>query len=172
MANNENHSKKHRIYLKATRQWMEVPETFYREHTRFYDAFRKKAQFHGQCVCPKNKFWLCDGYCFNCEFRRGGGMLSLDFSSGNEDGDTCTPLDSIPDKSPLLDEIICNRATLEQLFKRLQDLMPEAEKIARLRLQNMSDKAIADLLGVKRTTFRSRLSKAKEILAAEYPDFF
>ena len=119
MAKLENQSKKHRIYLKVNRQWVEVSETVYREHTRFYDAFRKKAQFHDQCVYPKNKFWLCDGDCFNCEFRRGGDMRSLDFASENEDGGTCTPLDSIPDKSPLLDEIICDRASLEQLFKHL-----------------------------------------------------
>lgn len=99
-------------------------------------------------------------------------MLSLDFTSENEDGDTCTPLDAIPDKSPLLDEIICDRAALEQLFSRLQELMPEAEEIGRLRLQNMSDETIADILGIKRTTFHSRLAKAKDILAAEYPDFF
>lgn len=171
MAINENQCK-HRIYLKSTRQWVEVSETVYREHTRFYDAFRKKAQYHGQCICPKNKFWLCDGDCCNCEYRRGGDMLSLDFTSENEDGDTCTPQDTIPDDSPLLDEIVCDRATLEQLFSRLQELMPEAEEIGRLRLQNMSDEAIADLLGIKRTTFRSRLAKAKDILAAEYPDFF
>ena len=30
----------------------------------------------------------------------------------------------------------------------------------------------ADIIGIKRTTFRSRLSKAKAILAEEYPDFF
>lgn len=172
MASNENQSKTHRIYLKSTRQWVEVSETVYREHTRYYDAFRKKAQYHGQCICPKNKFWLCDGDCCNCEFRRGGDMLSLDFTSENEDGDACTPLDAIPDKSPLLDEIICDRAALEQLFSRLQKLMPEAEEIGRLRLQNMSDEAIADILDIKRTTFRSRLARAKDILAAEYPDFF
>lgn len=171
MAINENECK-HRIYLKATRHWMDVSETVYREHNRFYDAFRKKAQYHGQCICPKNKFWLCDGDCCNCEYRRGGDMLSLDFTSENEDGDTCTTQDAIPDDSPLLDEIVCDKATLEQLFSRLQELMPEAEEIGRLRLEDMSDEAIADLLGIKRTTFRSRLAKAKDILAAEYPDFF
>ena len=171
MAINENQCK-HHIYLKATRQWVEVSETVYREHSRFYDAFRKKAQYHGQCICPKNKFWLCDGDCCNCEYRRGGDMLSLNFTSENEDGDTCTPQDAIPDNSPLLDEIVCDKATLEQLFSRLQELMPKAEEIGRLCLQDMSDEAIADLLGIKRTTFRSRLAKAKNILADEYPDFF
>ena len=86
-------------------------------------------------------------------------MLSLHFTSENEDGDTCTPQDAIPDDSPLLDEIVCDKTTLEKLFSRLQELMPEAEEIA-------------GHLGIKRTTLRSRLAKAKDILAEEYPDFF
>lgn len=96
MANNANQSKTYRIYLKATKEWVEVPEEFYREQTSYYDTFRKKAQYHGQCICPKSKFWLCDGDCFNCEFRRAGDMLSLDYENENEDGDTCSPLDSVP----------------------------------------------------------------------------
>ena len=51
----------YRIYLKAPRQWVEVSEEYYRDHTRYHDALRKRQQSHGQCVCPKNKFWLCDG---------------------------------------------------------------------------------------------------------------
>ena len=50
--------------------------------------------------------------------------------------------------------------------------MPEAEEIGRLRMNDLSDEAIADIIGIKRTTFRSRLAKAKVILAEEYPDFF
>ena len=72
MANNANQSKTYRIYLKSTKEWVEVPEEFYREQKSYWDAFRKKAQYHGQCICPKSKFWLCDGDCFNCEFRRAG----------------------------------------------------------------------------------------------------
>lgn len=53
MANNANQSKTYRIYLKATKEWVEVPEEFYREQTSYYDTFRKKAQYHGQCICPK-----------------------------------------------------------------------------------------------------------------------
>lgn len=79
MQNNVNQSKKFRIYLKSSRQWVEVSEEVYREHYRYYDAFRKRHQAHGQCACPKNKFWLCDGDCLTCEFRRAGDMLSLDY---------------------------------------------------------------------------------------------
>lgn len=172
MSNNANQSKTHRIYLKYTKEWVEVPEEYYREHTRYYDAFRKKAQYHGQCACPKNKFWLCDGDCYFCEFRRAGDMLSLDYESENEDGDSASMLDSTPDSAPLVDEVVCDKATLDQLFDRLSELMPQAEEIGRLRMQNLSDEEIADIIGVKRTTFRSRLSKAKAILAEEYPDVF
>lgn len=44
MKKNDNQSKTYRIYLKSTKEWVEVPEDYYREHTRYYDAFRKKAQ--------------------------------------------------------------------------------------------------------------------------------
>ena len=81
-------------------------------------------------------------------------------------------LDSIPDEAPLLDEIVSDTATLQQLFERLRELMPEAEEIGRLRMAGLSDDAIADAIGIKRTTFRSRLKKAKEMLAPDYPDFF
>ena len=172
MSKNANSSKAYRIYLKSTKEWVEVPEEFYREQTSYYDTFRKKAQYHGQCTCPKNKFWLCDGDCFNCEFRRAGDMLSLDYENENEDGDSVSPLDSIPDSAPLVDEVVSDRDALNQLFERLAELMPEAEEIGRLRMNGLSDEAIADIIDIKRTTFRSRLAKSKSVLAEEYPDFF
>jgi DNA-directed RNA polymerase specialized sigma24 family protein len=170
MQNKDNQSK--RIYLKATRQWVEVSEEYYRDHTRYHDALRKRQQSHGQCVCPKNKFWLCDGDCLTCEFRRAGDMLSLDYTVENEDGDACSPLDNLADPAPSIEEIICDKAELDQLFARLNELMPEAVEIGRLRQDGLSDEAIAEIIGIKRTTFLSRLKKAKEQLATEFPDRF
>lgn len=170
MQNKDNQSK--RIYLKATRQWVEVSEEYYRDHTRYHDALRKRQQSHGQCVCPKSKFWLCDGDCLTCEFRRAGDMLSLDYTVENEDGNACSPLDKLADPAPSIEEIICDKAELDQLFARLNELMPEAVEIGRLRQDGLSDEAIAEMIGIKRTTFLSRLKKAKEQLAAEFPDRF
>ncbi|NLM08051.1 MAG: bacterio-opsin activator [Clostridiales Family XIII bacterium] len=162
----------YRIYLKATRQWVKVSEEYYRNHTRYHDALRKRQQSHGQCVCPKNKFWLCDGDCLTCEFRRAGDMLSLDYTVENEDGDACSPLDNLADPAPSIEEIICDKAELDQLFARLNELMPEAVQIGKLRQDGLSDEAIAEIIGIKRTTFLSRLKKAKEQLATEFPDRF
>ena len=54
----------------------------------------------------------------------------------------------------------------------MNELMPEAVEIGKLRQQGLSDSAIADALGIKRTTFLSRLKKAKILLEAAFPDFF
>ena len=170
MQNKDNQSK--RIYLKTTREWVEVSEEYYRDHTRYHDALRKRQQSHGQCVCPKNKFWLCDGDCLTCEFRRAGDMLSLDYTVENEDGDACSPLDNLADSAPSIEEIICDKAELDQLFARLNELAPEAMQIGKLRQEGLSDEAIAEIIGIKRTTFLSRLKKAKEQLATEFPDCF
>lgn len=172
MKKNVNQSKQYRIYLKATREWVEVSEEVYREHTRFHDAYRKRRQSHGQCTCPKNKFWLCDADCLTCEFRRAGDHISLDYTAENEDGDTCSPLDALADPTPSIEDVLCDRAELELLFERLNELMPEAVEIGRLREEGLTDEAIAEIIGIKRTTFRSRLAKTKEQLAAEFPDRF
>ena len=189
MKKHVNQSQPNRIYLKATREWVEVSEEVYREHTRFHDAFRKRHQSHGQCVCPKNKFWLCDADCgqcvcpknkfwlcdadcLTCEFRRAGDHISLDYTTENEDGDTCSPLDALADTAPSIEDVICDKAELDQLFARLNELMPEAQDIGKLRQKGLTDEAIAEVIGIKRTTFRSRLAKAKKQLAAEFPDRF
>ena len=99
-------------------------------------------------------------------------MLSLDYTVENEDGDACSPLDELADPAPSIEEIICDTAELDKLFARLSELMPEAIEIGRLRQEGLSDQAIADIIGIKRTTFLSRLKKAKETLSEEFPECF
>ena len=161
----------YRIYVKSTREWVEVPEELYREHVRHYDTFRKKQKGRGECACPKSRFWLCDGDCLACEFHHTS-MQSLDYTVENEDGDACSPLDRLCDPSPSIESVVCDSVELDRLFARLNELMPEAVEIGKLRQQGLSDSAIADALGIKRTTFLSRLKKAKLLLEAAFPDFF
>ena len=78
----------------------------------------------------------------------------------------------LEDPAPSIEEVICDKAELDQLFDRLNELMPEAVQIGKLRQEGLSDEAIAKIIGIKRTTFRSRLEKAKAQLAAEFPDRF
>lgn len=170
MKKNENNVK--RIYDKWTQTWFEVGPEQYEEFDRWRTNLRKREQYHHRCMCPRSKWWLCDGMCQDCEFHAPGDTLSLDMPISNEDGDEVSLLDILVDQAPTIESVICDKATLAQLFDRLAELMPEAEEIGRLRMDNLSDEEIADIIGIKRTTFRSRLSKAKAILAEEFPDFF
>lgn len=161
----------YRIYVKSAREWAPVPEELYREHVRYYDAFRKRKKSRGECACPKSRFWLCDGDCLVCEFRCSS-MDSLDFMTETEDGDAFSPLDRLCDPSPSIESVVCDKIELDRLFARLNELMPEAIEIGKLRQQGLSDSAISGALGIKRTTFLSRLKKVKALLEVEFPDFF
>ena len=81
-------------------------------------------------------------------------------------------MDTIADEGAAVSALIADRIVLEQLFKRLADLMPEAETIGELRMKGLSDEAIAKAIGIPRTTFLSRIKAAKKLLEKEYPDCF
>ena len=161
-----------RIYDKQTKTWFEVTPEQYKEFDTWRTNLRKREQYHHRCMCPRSKWWLCDGMCDDCEYHAPGDILSLDMPTSNDDGDEVTLLDMLEDPAPSIEEVICDKAELDQLYERLDQLMPEAVEIGRLRQKGLTDEAIAKIVGIKRTTFRSRLEKAKAQLAAEYPDRF
>ena len=161
-----------RIYDKQTKTWFEVTPEHYAEFDQWRTNKRKREQYHGRCMCPRNKWWLCDGMCDDCEFHAPGDVLSLDKPVSNDDGDEVTLLDTLVDPAPSIESILCDKAELDHLLARLDELMPEARKIGRLRLKGLTDEAIAEVIGIKRTTFRSRIAKAKKQLAPEYPNRF
>lgn len=167
MSIDENEKK---IYSKVQKQWFSVSEKFFRDYVKSNDSFRKKAQRHGCCKCPKDKWWLCDTDCANCEYQTAGDCLSLDFVYPNEIGEEITMLDMLDNPSECLEEIVTDKIILNQLFNHLAELMPEAKTIGELRSKGMTDSQIANTIGVKRTTFLSRLKKAREVLKQEYDD--
>ncbi len=170
MKKNENNVK--RIYDKQTKTWFEVSPEQYEEFDRWRTNLRKREQYHHRCMCPRSKWWLCDGMCQDCEFHAPGDTLSLDMPVANEEGDEVTLLDTLVDPAPTIESVISDKAELDQLFACLNELMPEAVEIGKLRQDGLSDEAIAKIIGIKRTTFLSRLKKAKEQLASEFPDRF
>lgn len=120
--------KTYRIYDKITKQWYEIPEDQYREYNRWRTALRKRMQYRGECFCPRSKWWLCDGNCLDCEFRNNT-IISLDDPLPDGEG---TLADYVPDNAPLIGEVLAEKAELDQLLERLQELMPEAKRIAEL----------------------------------------
>lgn len=167
-----NQSKPCRIFHKPSKTWFEVTPEQYAEYARWCTRIRKRMQYHGRCRCTRNKWWLCDGLCDDCEFHAPGDMHSLDKPICNDESDEITLLDTLIDPDPLIENIIANKDELKHLLDRLNELLPEAIEIGKLRRKGLTDELIAKQIGVKRTTFRSRISKARNQLAAEFPDRF
>ena len=104
-----NQSKPNTLYDKPTRMWFEVPADVYVSYVRECNTYRKKKQDHGLCSCPRNKWWLCDMVCMDCEFRKTD-AISLDAPQG-DDEDT-TLMDAIPDGRTLLEDDAADRDLL------------------------------------------------------------
>lgn len=169
MQKNDNQSY---IYIRSTHERIPVTQQEFNDYYRDINAFRKKQQRHGRCVCPERKRLDCDMDCVTCPFQRAGDGLSLDYIIVDDEGNEQAWVDTLADDSPLMDEIIADNQQLKQLFIRLKELMPEAIQIGELRLDGHTDIDIAKRIGICNTTFRSRLERVKKVLAQEFPEIF
>ncbi len=162
---NSQQTKEYVIYIPSTKQRIPVTKAVYDAYYQpIWSTFRK-AHRHDCCSCAGNKWWLCEGDCSSCRFHVAGDSLSLDYEQEILG-------DIHPDESADLDSIVIDRIIFEQLLKRLDELLPDGRRIGELRLAGYTDGAIADIIGVPRTTFLYRIKKAEAQLREEYGDTF
>jgi len=95
--------------------------------------------------------------CLTCPFRRAGNVCSTDEIACEIDGAEICYLDTLYDDSPLIDDMIANSAELQLLFERLQELMPQAVEIGKLRLLGHTNVSIAKKLDMQTTSSSSRI---------------
>lgn len=167
----QTNDKQHYIYLRSTRERIPCTEEEFHAYYHDIDLFRQKQQYRKQCVCPQKKWLECDMDCQTCPFRRND-VLSLDKPLETTEGEEMSLLDSIPDESPLISEIITNKDQLNQLFRRLKEVMPDALLVGPMRMQGQTDTEISKFLNVKQNTLFYRLKRAREIIEKEFPEFF
>lgn len=171
MKNNENQSKTKRIYDRGTGKWYDVSEEQYADYNRWHSRIMMRRQREGLCICPKSRLWVCDGVCDGCEFAREEYPVSLDYAI-EEDGELRFYLPGYGDPSQNVEETVLRKIEREEMLQKLKEIMPEAFVIGRLRLEGLTDREIADRLGIKRTTMIMRLKAAKKELRKYFPDFF
>ena len=128
------------------------------------DRIRKKAQYHGECACPRRYIWKCDGDCDLCDYCVREQLLSLDMEIENH-GNHFTD-----DAST--EEILMDKLLFAKLLARLEVLMPEAIEVGRLILDGESERSSLERLGMTRSTYRSRLKKVKKQLSDEFGKVF
>lgn len=174
MSNNE---KQYFIYIRSTKLRVYCTKQQFDDYYRDINAYRRTQMNHGRCVCPPSKRLWCDMDCSTCPYRTSGDISSLDDNLTDEDGDEMTWLDRLQEELPELqtpsfDNTIAERDELKSILARLSELMPQALEIGELRLQGLSEDAIADKIGTGRKTYAYRLKKAFSIMKEEFPEYF
>ena len=122
MANKENQSKQYRIYIKESKSWVDVNKEFYTDYYREINAYRKRQQEHGRCVCPASKRYLCDMDCMTCPYAKAGDQLSLDNTVSDGEGNEKSWLDDMPDESAAIAELMEDAELLRALYAKLNEL--------------------------------------------------
>lgn len=144
---NPNTNREYKVYLHSTKEWIPVTEEVYRVYYRDIWATRKRAQAHGQCMCPKSKTWMCDGDCLVCEFRSAGDNLSLDYTVEDGEGNQKSWADDLQDDTLDAQSIMEDRELLCALYQKLQELDPEGRRICELIMEGKSERDIASIMG-------------------------
>lgn len=169
---NQNQPSERAIYLKNLHQWVPVSKTDYDDYYRDINAYRRRQQEHGRCVCPASKRYLCDMDCCNCRYRKGGDELSLDYTIADEDGNEKSWLDDLPDDGPSAQSILEERELLDALMRKLNELEPDGRRICELLLQEKSEREIAAIMGIsQQSTINYKKRKAFETLRELLRDY-
>ena len=164
-------NKQYFIFTRAMKEPIPVTEEMFKEYFRDVDLYRRKQQRHGRCVCQKTKTLSCDMDCWTCPYSREGDTCSLDAETENNSG-VKERLDDLADEGPLMEDAVCDRDELIRLLDRIDELMPEARTIGKLREEGFTEDEIGERIGTGRKTYAYRLKQLKETLKEEFPEFF
>ncbi len=159
--------KQRKIYIRSTKQWVPVTEEVYREYYRPVWRTQKDAQKSGQCICPKDKLWVCDGDCTVCEYHTTGNTVSLDAPMENADGEKFSLLDTLEDPTSSFADVLVDRLLLEQLLDELEERDPEGKRICELIMEGQSEREAAVTLNMARSTFKRHWTAIKAELARQ-----
>ncbi len=169
---NQNQSDERSIYLKDLHQWVSVSKTDYDNFYRDINAYRRRQQEHGRCVCPASKRYLCDMDCWTCRFRKVGDELSLDSVISDDDGNEMSRLDILADDAPSALSILEERELLDALMSKLGELDPDGRRICELLLQDKSEREIAAIMGFsQQSTVNYKKRKVFETLREHLRDY-
>ena len=171
MANKDNQSKQYRIYIKESKSWVDVNKEFYTNYYRDINAYRKRQQEHGRCVCPASKRYLCDMDCLICPYAKASDQLSLDNTVSDSDGNEKSWLDDMPDESAAIAEVLEDAELLRALYAKLNELDPEGRLICQLVMQGKSERDCSKEMGLSRNTFVYRRDKLFKKLRSELKDY-
>lgn len=173
MTKQENQKLNHQpyIYVRSTNQQIPVTKQEFTDYYRPINAYRKRQQEHGRCICPKSQRLMCDMDCFTCPHQRVGDNLSLDYIIQDDEGNEKSWLDELQDDQPDVQSIMEEQELLDALYHCLEELAPESRRICQLIMAGKSEREAAADIGLTRSTFKRHWDKLKADLAESLKDY-
>ena len=132
-------------YIKVNHELIPVTEEVYQAYTRAKESERYRARRDGRC--GQSNYHLCSGDCASCPWQQEGyRVISLHKALGPELEHETPELNTTASS---LDDVVADRLLLEQLYRQLDELIPDGSRVFRLRAENYSEREIARKLGIK-----------------------
>ena len=157
--------KKNCLYERSLGKWVQYDEETYLKLSRDRARIRMSMGRQDRCFCPRNEVWRCDGYCEGCPQYKTEEEVSLNTSIGHSGELTLEDVltDNVDQENACVEKMY-----YEDVLRSLDEIMPQAREIGVLRLQGKSDRQIAEILGISRTSMYRMLDKAKAVLQEEF----
>lgn len=157
MPKDDNQKSNKGYYLPIDGQKVTVTGDVYRAYKQPAWAERKRREREKRCLISdgKGRTKRCMEDCGKCDRQRTGNVLSLDKFS--EDGY------EVPGAIDVA-ELVAEKLLLEELAAALDELEPQNKRIAELLGEGMSERQIADEVGLAQKTVNKRKAKIFEQL--------
>ena len=152
MPKNDNQKSSKEYYLTIDGQKIPVTEDVYRAYKQPVWAERKRQERDKRCLVSngEGKTKRCMEDCSQCDKQRSGSTLSLD--KFTEDGY------EVPGAIDVA-ELVAEKLLFEELTAALNELDPQNKRIAELCGEGMSERQIADKVGLSQKTVNNRKAK-------------
>lgn len=149
--------------------FIEVPSDVKAFLEKERDNLRHKMQGRGECVCPRERFNLCDTDCIGCPFHRNGIFDPLDAPiPGTEN---LALGDILPDMSSSSPETVLAQQVLRERIERVKETCSDEERrIIEGLEEGKSKRQMAKILGIPASTYRDRKVKLLQRLEFELSD--
>lgn len=146
-----------------------VSEDFYMNAYREINRKRKRLQRSGECCCPRNKLWKCDGNCDLCRYRVPDPLLlHLHAPSGVDEN--IALIDIVADGGSLPEDIIADAELLSALSREVARLSACERRILEL-ASTISEREAAKQMGLPRNTFAYQWAQLRARLAQKLKNY-
>lgn len=166
MKSNEN-----KYHIEIDGKEIEVTEAVYRAYHRPIWNARYHAQKNAECRCRKNEYKKCDGICPGCQFYTAGKKVSLERPIGDK-SDRIALKDTLVDKSPSAEDILCKKELFAALHQALKHLNQFDRNICYFFMEGRTEREIASAMGKSQSTINYRKNKIFLSLYDELKEYF